>query len=164
MSETKNLLKSLQVAFADRLHIDLFPDHPFRFFSHLLAAFGRFEHLSDSTCQAIGVSVLEEIAVLAFHDQVAFRTVAYGTKDGHTIRHGIIDRKPSHAGKHIDTRFVHIGAQCLRVIDGSDKADAVCQLQVVCLLSEVVQFRSVSYDHQFRFRIVGGYLPESLYQ
>lgn len=33
MSETKNLLKSLQVAFADRLHIDLFPDHPFRFFS-----------------------------------------------------------------------------------------------------------------------------------
>ena len=80
MSETKNLLESLQVAFADCLHIDIFPDHPFRLFSHLLATFGRFEHLSDSICQTIGVSVFEEIAVLAFHDQVAFRTVAYGTK------------------------------------------------------------------------------------
>ena len=90
-----DLLKSFQVAFADRFHINLFPDDPFRFFSHFSATFGRFEHLSDSFCQAVGISVLKEVSVSAFHDQVAFRAVAYGTKNRHPVRHGVIDRNSS---------------------------------------------------------------------
>ena len=50
---------------------------------------------SDSCCQAVGISVLKEVSVSAFHDQVAFRAVAYGTKNRHPVRHGVIDRKSS---------------------------------------------------------------------